>query len=113
MKNYCLPWMAVATSVTFTAYNLPSPKHSPHKEPSNITLIYVEGPQSLRTSYFQIEGFSSCNGSAKLCAIQVTDEDGDAEISPSEFSRQFRMMDTNSNLSLDDESTSLLLQKKN
>lgn len=112
MKNYCLPWMAVATSVTFTAYDLPSQKHRPRKEPSNITLVYVEGPQSLRTSYFQIGGFPACHGSAKLCAIQVTDEDGDEEISPVEFNRQFRMLDTNSNRSLDDESTSLQLQKK-
>ena len=112
MKNYCLPWMAVVVSFLLTAYSFPNSPLTPVTNQSVVTLVYAEGPQSLRTSYIHITGFTVCHGSGKLCAIQVMDDDGDGEISPSEFSRQFRLLDANSNQSLDDERASLLIQKK-
>lgn len=103
MKKYLLGAFAVVLAVGFSAFTTSATKVE--KKQTQVILVYSgSGAQNQIANYSQTLPLPSCPGATVLCALRVTDPNGNGTITQSEFNTIFPTFDKNSNGTLNDES---------
>lgn len=109
MKKYLLGIFAVVLAIGFSAFTASEAPKANEKQ-TIVYLIYGSGEQQSISNYTQTTVAPACAGTGNLCAIRFSDANG--VVTPAEFNPVFNALDTNDDLSLDDETeTATLLQK--